>query len=97
MFDGLYQSIISFYIPYLVYHSSTTLSGGGYDFSVWEFGTTVAVCAVTAANVYVGLHLRYWTWIAFAVFIGSTLSIHLWIVIYSQFPLFTFQNEVVCM
>lgn len=96
MFDGLYQSIISFYIPYVVYAYSTTHSVDGHDFSVWEFGTTVAVCAVTAANLFVGLHIRYWTWMVFVVIIASTLAIHVWIAIYSQFPVFTFQNEIVC-
>lgn len=96
MGDGLYQSAISFFIPYFVYAYSTTHSVDGHDFSVWEFGTAVAVCAVTAANLFVGLHIRYWTWMVFVVIIASTLAIHVWIAIYSQFPVFTFQNELVC-
>jgi phospholipid-translocating ATPase len=96
MLDGLYQSIVCFFIPYLVYAYSPTNSVHGYNFSVWEFGTTVAVCAVTVANLFVGMHIRYWTWIVFVVVIGSTLAIHVWILIYSQFPVFFFQNEFVC-
>ena len=95
MFDGFYQSCISFFIPYLVYRSTTTQSSSGHDFSVWEFGTTVAVCAVTSANLFVGLHIRNWTWIVFVVIIGSTLAVHVWIAIYSAFESFSFQNEVI--
>ncbi|BGP19449.1 hypothetical protein JCM10213_006269 [Rhodosporidiobolus nylandii] len=94
MLDGLYQAAICFFIPYFVYAWSTTQSVSGHDFSLWEFGTTVAACAVTAANLYVGLHIRYWTWMVFVIIIGSCLVFHVWIAIYSQFPVFAFQNEV---
>lgn len=96
MLDGLYQSFISFFVPYMVYSLATTLSVTGHDFSVWEFGTTVAACAVTSANLFVGLHIRYWTWMVFVIIIASTLAFHVWIAIYSQFEVFTFQNELIC-
>ncbi|BGO94943.1 hypothetical protein NBRC10512_000622 [Rhodotorula toruloides] len=95
MLDGLYQSVIAFGVPYFVYSWSSTLSVTGHDFSIWELGTTVAACAVTAANLFVGLHIRYWTWMVFVIIIGSTLAFHVWIAIYSQFPTFFFQGEVV--
>ncbi|KAK4047100.1 phospholipid transporting ATPase [Microbotryomycetes sp. JL201] len=94
MFDGLYQSAVSFFVPYAVYAFCTSLSVTGRDVSLWDFGTTVAACAVTSANLYVGLHIRYWTWMAFVIIFGSTLAFHVWIAIYSQFPVFAFQNEL---
>ncbi|GAA5886239.1 hypothetical protein JCM6882_001576 [Rhodosporidiobolus microsporus] len=95
MLDGLYQAGVCFFIPYFVYAWSTTSSVEGHDFALLEFGTTVAACAVTAANLYVGLHIRYWTWMVFVVIIVSTLAFHIWIAIYSQFPVFAFQGELV--
>ncbi|KAM0786967.1 hypothetical protein ACM66B_002385 [Microbotryomycetes sp. NB124-2] len=94
MFDGLYQSAVSFFVPYAVFAFCTSLSSTGRDVSLWDFGTTVAACAVTSANLYVGLHIRYWTWMAFVIIFGSTLAFHVWIAIYSQFPVFAFQNEL---
>ncbi|GAA5832129.1 hypothetical protein JCM5353_008080 [Sporobolomyces roseus] len=94
MLDGLYQSGIAFFIPYLVFIWSPTHSVNGHDFSVWEFGTTVAACACTAANLFVGLHIRYWSWIVFVVIIGSILSFHVWIAIYSQFETYFFDNQL---
>jgi phospholipid-translocating ATPase len=96
MFDGLYQAAVCFFIPLFVFQASTSLSTGGYDFSIRELGTTVAVCSVTSANLFVGMHIRYWTWMVFVIIIGSCLLIHIWIIIYSQFQTFFFQNEVVC-
>ncbi|BGP51086.1 phospholipid transporting ATPase [Rhodotorula kratochvilovae] len=95
MLDGLYQSAVAFFIPLLVYWFSPTLSVTGHDWSIWELGTTVAACAVTAANLYVGLNTRYWTWIVFVVIIASTLAFHVWIAIYSQFQTFFFDNELI--
>ncbi|GAA6021480.1 hypothetical protein JCM11491_006510 [Sporobolomyces phaffii] len=94
MLDGLYQSAIAFFIPYLVFIWSPSHSVTGHDFSVWEFGTTVAACACTAANLFVGLHIRYWSWIVFVVIIGSILSFHVWIAIYSQFDTYFYNNEL---
>lgn len=96
MLDGLYQAGVCFFIPFFVFAWSTSHSVEGHDISVWEFGTTVAACAVTAANLFVGLHIRYWSWIAWVVIVGSCLAFHVWIAIYSQFPVFTFENELIC-
>ena len=96
MLDGLYQSVICFFVPYLVFAYTASNSVTGRDVSLWDFGTTVAACAITSANLYVGLHIRYWTWMVFVIIFGSTLAFHVWIAIYSQFPVFAFQNELNC-
>ena len=96
MLDGLYQSIVCFFVPYFVFSLSVSISGGAFDFSRIEFGTTVAACAVTAANLFVGLHIRYWTWMVFVIVIGSIAIFHLWITIYSQFPVFDFGHQIFC-
>ncbi|KAI5475468.1 phospholipid-translocating ATPase [Pseudohyphozyma bogoriensis] len=94
MLEGLYQAVICFFVPYLVYNNSTTHSVNGHDFSMVEFGTTVAACCVTSADLFVGMGIRAWTWMVFVVIIFSTLSIYIWVAIYSQFEVFTFQYEI---
>lgn len=91
MLDGLYQSAVVFFIPYLVWQLGLAVAsnGKGVD-SLADFGTTVAVAAIFAANTYVGLNTHYWTSITWVVSIGSSLVMILWIVIYSFFPVNTF-------
>lgn len=57
MADGLYQSVIVFFIPYLVWTvgSPNSWNGRGIN-SLADFGTTVAVAAIFSANTYVGLN-----------------------------------------
>ena len=58
MLDGLYQSAVVFFIPYLVWILGTVaISWNGKTIeSLADFGTTVAVAAIVAANTYVGLN-----------------------------------------
>ncbi|KAL1753669.1 hypothetical protein FB107DRAFT_264155 [Schizophyllum commune] len=97
MLDGLYQSAVVFFIPYLVWILGTVaISWNGKTIeSLADFGTTVAVAAIVAANTYVGLNTHYWTVITFVVVIGSSVVMLLWIVIYSFFLSSDFIDEVV--
>ncbi|KAF8628303.1 hypothetical protein AX17_006006 [Amanita inopinata Kibby_2008] len=95
MSDGLYQSAVIFFIPYLVWRLGLQASwdGKGID-SLADFGTTVAVAGIFAANTYVGLSTHYWTIMTWIVVVGSSLVMLLWIVIYSFFPSIDFVDEV---
>lgn len=57
MGDGLYQSAVVFFLPYAVWilNPAVSWNGKGID-SLSDFGTTVAVAAILAANTYVGLN-----------------------------------------
>ncbi|KAG2740303.1 hypothetical protein P692DRAFT_20318274 [Suillus brevipes Sb2] len=91
MLDGLYQSAVVFFIPYLVWQLGLAVASNGKDIdSLADFGTTVAVAAIFAANTYVGMNTHYWTPITWVVVIGSSLVMVLWIVIYSFLPVNTF-------
>jgi phospholipid-translocating ATPase len=59
MLDGLYQSAIVFFIPYLIWSIGLPVSaaGRGVD-SLGDFGTTVSVAAIFAANIFVGIHIQ---------------------------------------
>jgi phospholipid-translocating ATPase len=59
MADGLYQSAVVYFIPYLVWTLGLSVSwnGRGID-SLADFGTTVSVAAIFTANTYVGINTR---------------------------------------
>lgn len=95
MLDGLYQSVVVFYIPYLVWTAGLAISWNGKTIeSLADFGTTVAVAAIVTANTYVGINTHYWTVITWVIIPGSSLLMLLWIVIYSFFESFDFIDEV---
>ena len=57
MVDGLYQSAVVFFVPYLVWTYGSPVSWTGRTIeSISDFGTTVAVSAIFAANTYVGMN-----------------------------------------
>ena len=57
MLDGLYQSAVVFYIPYLVWTAGQAISWNGRTIeSLSDFGTTVAAAAIITANCYVGIN-----------------------------------------
>jgi phospholipid-translocating ATPase len=94
MLDGLYQSTVVFYIPYLVWTAGPAISWNGRTIeSLSDFGTTVAVAAIITANSYVGINTNYWTIITWVIIPGSSLVMLLWIVVYSFFESFDFEQE----
>ncbi|QRW07307.1 phospholipid-translocating P-type ATPase [Ceratobasidium sp. AG-Ba] len=95
MFDGLYQSAVVYFIPYFVWTNPPAVSwnGKGID-SLADFGTTVSVAAIFAANIYVGINTRYWTILTWIVTLGSMAVLIIWIAVYSQFESVDFNDEV---
>ncbi|KAI0643994.1 phospholipid-translocating P-type ATPase [Trametes meyenii] len=96
MLDGLYQSAVVFFIPYLVWTLDIAVSWNGKTIeSLADFGTTVSVAAIIAANTYVGINTHYWTVITWVIVIGSSVVMLVWIAIYSAFDSIDFNDEVV--
>ena len=60
MIDGLYQSAVIFFIPYLAWQfGDVAASWNGKDLSALaDFGTTASAAAIFAANQYVGINTR---------------------------------------
>jgi len=57
MADGLYQSVIVFFIPYLVWTVGTLNLWNGRGINLLaDFGMMVAVAAIFSANTYVRLN-----------------------------------------
>lgn len=60
MLDGLYQSAVVYFIPYCAWalgDVSASWNGRGLE-SLSDFGTTVSVAAIFAANIFVGINTR---------------------------------------
>ncbi|KAJ2916179.1 hypothetical protein MD484_g4258, partial [Candolleomyces efflorescens] len=94
MADGLYQSAVVFFVPFLVWTYGTPNSWTGRTINgLSDFGTTVAVSAIFAANTYVGLNTRYWTLITWIIVLGSTIVMWIWVIVYSFFPSQDFIDE----
>jgi phospholipid-translocating ATPase len=73
MFEGVIQSAIIFFVILYAYFSPSARNDG-FDVAQYEFSTTMAIAAATAANLFNGLNTKFWTaWVFFSVFIGIIL------------------------
>lgn len=87
MLDGFYQSVISFYMAYLIFYTGVPARRDGLDISDRpRMGVFVGCNAVLASNMYVLLNTYRWDW--FTVLIDSigTLLIWFWTGVYSSSP-----------
>ncbi|KAI8982302.1 hypothetical protein BDF20DRAFT_834937 [Mycotypha africana] len=93
--DAIYQSVICFFIPYMVF-VGPKLSSNGYDTEgVIELGTFIAGIAVVVANVLVGFTIFSWTWITMLCIFLSCTTFFIWVGIYSNILTFTFYGEAI--
>lgn len=95
MLDGLYQSVVVFWVPLFIYWDRSTSNSSGHGDGLAEFGTTVAIGVVIVVNLFVGVNTRLWTWITSVVISISCISLFIWIAIYSFFPTFNFRGVFV--
>ena len=86
---------MAYYIPHLMLMTGVTMSVTGRDTSLAAFGTTIAIGALLAANLFVGLNTFAWTWMVYVAVIGSCASVWLWVAIYSAYPGTTFSGTLV--
>ncbi|KAF9929708.1 hypothetical protein FBU30_001276 [Linnemannia zychae] len=84
MLDGVWQSLVVFWFWRGIY-GLNVLGTRGYDNSLLEFSTSVAVANVVIASLYVGLHTYHWTWLMHFAVWGSITFLVLLIVIYGFF------------
>ncbi|WVW84748.1 hypothetical protein I302_106783 [Kwoniella bestiolae CBS 10118] len=95
MADGLYQSAVIFFIPYLCYGGGETWSSTGRDTNcLYDLGTAIASAGVLAANSYVGINSRYWTVITWVIILASTLLVYVWVPIYSYLAVLPYAGVV---
>ncbi|KAJ7574607.1 hypothetical protein C8J56DRAFT_1172708 [Mycena floridula] len=61
LFDGLYQSLVIFFIILFTY-DTTSARADGYDVRQSEFSSVMAVIAVMVADLFTGMTATAWTW-----------------------------------
>lgn len=93
MLDAAFQGAVCYFIPWWFYKYGPMVGSNGQDMGALSmFGTSIAAGAVTTANLYAGLIAKHWTGIFWAVEIISLLSVYVWTLVYSAFPVFSFQD-----
>lgn len=87
MFDGFYQSLMCFFMPYLLYAPGNfqTANGLGID-DRSRMGILVASAAVISSNTYILLNTYRWDWLTVLINAISSLLIFFWTGIYSSSP-----------
>ena len=86
MLDGTYQSIMTFFIPYLTVINSSFITFNGEDVSDrLRLGGYIAHPAVLTINLYILINCYRWDWIILLVVALSDLFIFFWTGIYTSF------------
>ncbi|CAG8516246.1 374_t:CDS:10 [Acaulospora colombiana] len=85
MMEGLYQSLICFFVPYLAY-GTVSSNKYGREPDYLEEGTTMAVACIAMANFFTGFNSQCWTVFHYISVFGSTALIFIYVAIYSLIP-----------
>ncbi|KAI5810829.1 hypothetical protein BZA77DRAFT_254260 [Pyronema omphalodes] len=86
MVDGIYQSIMCFFMTYLVYYLGGFTSPTGRELNGREqMGVYVACAAIVVVNTYILINQYRWDWLFVLIIVISTLLVFLWTAVYSQF------------
>lgn len=85
--DGTYQSLISFFFPYLLYNYSFQTSTGLATDHRFFVGVLVTCISCIASNIYVLMHQYRWDWVSFLGFALSCLVIFGWTGLWTITPL----------
>ncbi|KJZ79388.1 Phospholipid-transporting ATPase DNF1 [Hirsutella minnesotensis 3608] len=86
MLDGIYQSVMVFFIPYLLFISgrSVSFSGLGLEDRL-RFGAYIAHPAVLTINGYILINTYRWDWLMLLIVVISDLFIFFWTGVYTSF------------
>ena len=86
MLDGMYQSVICFFMAYLLFAPAASVTESGQDVSDQErMGVYIACATVVVVNVYVLLNTYRWDWLMLLLVAFSILLIWFWTGVYSAF------------
>lgn len=87
MLDGIYQSVVSFFIPFIFVNLTTTASSSGHDVAErTRLGAYIAHPAVFTINGYILINTYRWDWVMILVVIISDVFIFFWTGVYTTFP-----------
>ncbi|KAI9734412.1 MAG: hypothetical protein M1818_006800 [Claussenomyces sp. TS43310] len=86
MLDGFYQSVITFFVAWLVFRTANATTGSGQDIGDRErFGVYVGCAAVFVNNMYILMNCYRWDWLLVLLTTISILLIWFWTGVYSSF------------
>lgn len=83
MFDGLYQSVISFFFPYLLFYLAFQNPQGMTIDHRFYMGVVAACIAVTACDIYVLMQQYRWDWLSVLIDCISILLVYFWTGVWS--------------
>ncbi|CAK7896779.1 phospholipid-transporting ATPase Dnf1p [[Candida] anglica] len=84
MVDGIYQSAISFFFPYLLYHKGFCgMNGLPIDHRFW-MGVMVTAIACISCNFYILFHQYRWDWLSTFIVLLSIFLIYFWTLVWSS-------------
>ena len=86
MLDGIYQSVICFFMPYLLFASATFVTVDGRNINDNKrIGVFVACTAIAVVNTYILLNTYRWDWLMLLLVAFSILLIFFWTGVYTAF------------
>jgi phospholipid-translocating ATPase len=86
MLDGLYQSVVCFYMAYLLFRPANFVTDNGLSIDDRErFGVYIGPAAVVVINIYILLNTYRWDWLMVLLVAISILLIFFWTGVYSAF------------
>lgn len=86
MLDGIYQSLICFFMAYLLFSPATFVTSSGLNLNDRErMGVYVACATIVVVNVYVLLNTYRWDWLMLLLVAFSILLIWFWTGVYTAF------------
>jgi len=86
MFDGVYQSLICFFMGYLLFAPATFVTESGLGVAdTSRMGVYVACATIAVVNIYVLLNTYRWDWVMMLIVAISILLIWFWTGVYSSF------------
>lgn len=85
MFDGIYQSLICFFMGYLLFAPATFVTENGQSVNREAMGVYIACATVVVVNLYVLLNTYRWDWLMLLLVAFSILLIWFWTGVYTSF------------
>ncbi|KAJ4310165.1 phospholipid transporting ATPase [Fusarium piperis] len=86
MIDGVYQSVMVFFIPYLLFEPGIVVTGNGLGVEDrLRFGAYIAHPAVITINMYILINTYRWDWLMVLIVVISDVFIFFWTGVYTSF------------
>lgn len=86
MLDGLYGSVICFYMAYLLFLNGNFVTKSGLNIDDKErFGNYIGPAAIIVINLYILINTYRWDWLMVLIVAISVLLVFFWIGVYSAF------------